>query len=64
MSQLQVGQRVQVDLLGMRLPHREEGAADCTIVALGPGVITVRLDGAGRAPSEVTVSPGRIERWR
>jgi hypothetical protein len=64
MSQLQIGQKVQVDLFGMRVPHREEGAAECTIVALGPGVITVRLDGAGRGPSEVTVSPGRIDRWR
>jgi hypothetical protein len=64
MSQLRVGQRVQVDLLGMRLPHQEDGAVDCTIVALGPGVVTVRLDGAGRGFSEVTVSPERIEGWR
>jgi hypothetical protein len=64
MSSLQVGQRVQVDLFGMRLPHREQGAAECTIVALDPGVITVRLDGSGRGTSEVTVSPGRIEHWR
>jgi hypothetical protein len=63
MSQLQVGQRVQVDLFGMRLPHRIEAAVECTIIALGPGVITVQLDGTGRGPSEVTVSPGRIERW-
>jgi hypothetical protein len=63
MSQLQVGQRVQVDLFGMRLPDREEAATECTIVALDPGVITVRLACSGPGPSEVTVSPGRIESW-
>jgi hypothetical protein len=63
MSHLQIGQRIQIDLFGMRLgdPHRWDAPAEGTVVGLAPGVITVRLEGYGGA-SEVTVSPGRIER--
>ena len=59
---LQMGQRVQIDLFGMRLPGvgpcvRAEG----TVVGLDPGVITVRLECECGHLSDVTVSPGRIE---
>lgn len=61
---LEIGQRIQLDLFGMRLPGRRspDSRAAGTVVGLGPGVITVLLD-AGEGPrSEVTVSLGRIER--
>jgi hypothetical protein len=61
MQSLKVGQVVRVDLSGLRpgsLP-REEEPIRATIVALDPGVITVRLM-FGHEPSEVTVSPGRV----
>jgi len=61
---LQIGQRIQLDLFGMRLtgPRRPDSRAEGTVVGLGPGVITVLLD-AGEGPaSEVTVSLGRVER--
>ena len=62
MSQLQIGQRVQIDLFGMRLGAlRWDAPAEETVVGLGPGVITVRLEREGGV-SEVTVGPGRIER--
>jgi hypothetical protein len=63
MSQLNIGQRVQIDLFGMRLGgrHSWDAPAEGTVVGLGPGVITVRLERDGGV-SEVTVSPGRIER--
>jgi hypothetical protein len=56
---IHVGQRVELDLVGLQvmgggLPH---GAG--TVVALDPGVITVRLDHA-RGASEVMVSHRRV----
>jgi hypothetical protein len=39
-----------------------DAPAEGTVVGLGPGVITVRLQHEDGALSEVTVSPGRIER--
>jgi hypothetical protein len=62
---LEIGQRIQVNLFGMRLAG---GAAtgdfpsEGTVVELGPGVVTVRLQREDGGHSEVTVSPGRIER--
>jgi hypothetical protein len=60
MQSLKVGQVVRVDLSGLRLGAVlvEEEPIRATIVALDPGVITVRV--LGREPSEVTVSPGRV----
>jgi hypothetical protein len=61
---LQIGQRIQVDLFGMRISGvlPPDGRAAGTVVDLGPGVIIVLLDGEGGACSEVTVSLGRVER--
>jgi len=61
---LEIGQRIQLDLFGMRLPgllSRDSRAAG-TVVGLGPGVITVLLDAGEEPGSEVTVSLGRVER--
>jgi hypothetical protein len=60
---LEIGQRVRLDLFGLRLPgpgdeHRGEG----TVIGLGPGIITVQVERADGALSEVTVSLGRVER--
>lgn len=61
MSQLQVGQRIAVDLFAMRVPGHADHEAEGTIVDLGPGVITVRVERAGHGPAEVTVSVGRVQ---
>jgi hypothetical protein len=61
MSSLHIGQTVNIDLFGLQLPGIGAGQsqAKATVVALGPGVITVRVDLIGR-PAEVTISPGRV----
>jgi hypothetical protein len=61
---LEIGQRIQLDLFGMRLPglRSRDSRAAGTVVGLGPGVITVLLDGVEGPESEVTVSLGRVER--
>jgi hypothetical protein len=61
MSSLHIGQTVNVDLFGLQLPGVSAGQsqAKATVVALGPGVITVRVDLIDR-PREVTISPGRV----
>jgi hypothetical protein len=64
MSSLEIGQRIQINLFGMRVAglRAADSPAQGTVVGLGPGVITVRLEREDGALSEVTVSPGRIER--
>ena len=64
MSHLEVGQRVHVDLIGMRLGGAGLAIprAAATVVALGPGVITVRLDLEEAAAAEITIGPGRLQR--
>jgi hypothetical protein len=61
---LEIGQRIQLDLFGMRMSglRSPDSRAAGTVVGLGPGVITVLLDEADGPPSEVTVSLGRVER--
>jgi hypothetical protein len=59
---LEVGQRIEINLLGMRLHGLPGGLAEGTVVALGPGVITVQLVRCDGGLTELTVSPGRIER--
>jgi hypothetical protein len=60
MLDIHIGEKIQVDLFGMRLPGKtREGATAATVVGLGPGVITVRLEELRGAP-EVTVGPGRV----
>jgi hypothetical protein len=60
---LQLGQKIQVDLYGMRFSGLPPGEsqAEGTVVQLEPGVIMVRLRRGDGAVSEVTVSPGRIQ---
>ena len=60
---LRIGQTVQIDLFGIRLPGLCPGESQQgTVVGLEPGVITVRVRRGDGSVSEVTVSPGRIER--
>lgn len=61
---LQIGQKVQIDLFGMRMGGLCPGQshAEGTVVQLEPGVITVRLRRRDGGVADVTVSPGRIER--
>jgi hypothetical protein len=63
-TSLELGERVQINLFGLRLAGRPAGDAPATgtVVGLGPGVITVRLQLESGSLSDVTVSPGRIER--
>jgi hypothetical protein len=60
-SSLEIGQRIEVDLFGLHTRGLPESGATGTVVALGPGVITIRLDGdtPGDSP-EVTVSQRRV----
>jgi hypothetical protein len=57
-----IGQRVEVDLFGLRVQGMLSGAtvASGTIVAMAWGTITVRLD--ANTPTEVTVGPARLLR--
>jgi hypothetical protein len=57
-----IGQRVEVDLFGLRVEGILDGAtvASGTIVAMHWGTITVRLD--SHAQPEVTVGPARLLR--
>jgi hypothetical protein len=61
---LELGQRIQVDLFGMRVAglHGAAAPVEVTVVGLAPGVVTVQLERDDGGLSEVTVSPGRIER--
>jgi hypothetical protein len=61
---LEIGQKVQIDLLGMRMRGLCPGQsqAEGTVVQLQPGVITVRLRRGDGGVADVTVGPGRIER--
>jgi hypothetical protein len=57
MRPTQIGQRVEVDLFGLRIvSDLPVGTASGTIVALAPGSITIQLDDHG----EVTVGPARV----
>ena len=57
--QAQIGDRVEVDLFGLRATgdFPRDSVAGGTIVAVAPGTITVRLDGR---PAEITVGPNRL----
>lgn len=61
---LQLGQKIQVDLFGMRLSGLPPGESQAvgTVVGLEPGVIMVRLRRSDGGVADVTVSPGRIQR--
>ena len=59
-----MGQRIQIDLFGMRVPGLggDGLCVEGTVIGLAPGVVTVQLAREDGGLSEVTVSPGRIER--
>jgi hypothetical protein len=62
MRPTQIGERVEVDLFGLRLGGElsDAGVASGTIVAVAPGTFVIRLDDHG----EVTVGPSRLlARW-
>jgi hypothetical protein len=61
MMLLQTGQRVSIDVSGLRLPGLGVAGtcADGVVVDVAPGVITVRLD-LEEGERLVTVSPQRI----
>lgn len=58
----EIGQKVEIDLFGLRVPGMDAGEEQAigTVVALGPGIITVRLETGRSHESEVTISPGRV----
>ena len=63
MPHLRPGQRIEIDLFGLGRP----GAAlttpepvPATITGLGPGILTVRLEGPLASLGEITVGAGRI----
>jgi hypothetical protein len=62
MSSLQIGQKVEIDVFGLRLSGfaGDENQVTGTIVEMGPGTITVRVEKGAAFASEVTVSPGRL----
>jgi hypothetical protein len=62
MRPIHIGQRVEIDLFGLQVGDggRVGPAGTGTVVALDPGVITVRLEHGLGAPSEVTVSQRRV----
>jgi hypothetical protein len=59
---LEVGQKIEIDIFGLHLPGLGSGEAQAmgTVVALGPGIITVQLELNERQSQEVTVSRGRV----
>ena len=59
---LEAGQRISVDVSGLRLPkiRPAEACADGVVVDVAPGVITVRLELGDGEQLDVTVSPYRI----
>jgi hypothetical protein len=62
MSFFRAGQRISIDVSGLRLPGTwpAEPCADGVVVDVAPGVITVRLELGGGEQLDVTVSPRRI----
>jgi hypothetical protein len=62
MSSFRIGQRIEIDLFGLRVSGLTPNGAEAsgTVVALYPGAITVRLRRAGGTPAEVTVSRRRV----
>jgi hypothetical protein len=59
---LEVGQKIEIDIFGLHMPGLGSGEeqATGTVVALGPGIITVQLEFNDRQHQEVTVSRGRV----
>jgi hypothetical protein len=64
MRPTKIGQRVEVDLFGLRPPDGATltavNVALGTVVGLAPGTITVRLDARPGLDAEVTVGPARL----
>jgi hypothetical protein len=64
MRATKIGQRVDVDLFGLRLPGGDSPwdavVASGIVVGIAPGSITVRLD--EHLEAEITVGPARLVR--
>lgn len=62
MVRFEIGQLVEVDLFGLQLSGAfiKDTRSVATVVGLGPGTISVRVQLEGRSSAEVTVSSGRI----
>ena len=60
MPSIGLSQRIEIDLFGLQVPGQSSFAASGTgtVVAVGSGVITVRLDSS--PGMEVTVSAHRV----
>jgi hypothetical protein len=61
MASLELGQRIEIDLFGMRVPGLRGSDLQATgvVVGLAPGTITVRLESPATIP-EISISPGRV----
>ena len=55
----EIGEKVEVDMFGLRVGQVQDAVVSGTIVELAPGSITVRLDDW---PTNVTVGPARLLR--
>lgn len=63
---LAVGQRIRIDLVGLRARGRAVGEAQATatVVALVPGAVVVRLSARRWCEAlDVTIGPARILSW-
>jgi hypothetical protein len=63
MGKLAKGQKVEVDVFGLGRPGATltpSGPVPAIITGLGPGIVTVRLEGALASFGEVTVGARRI----
>jgi hypothetical protein len=58
---LEVGQKIELDVFGLKVAGLRPGTdrASGTVVAVGPGTITVRVEG-GPDGNELTISPNRL----
>ena len=59
---LEVGQKIEIDVFGLNVPGLRSSDSEVmgTVVALGPGVITVQVEVNEFQWQEVTVSRGRL----
>jgi hypothetical protein len=60
MRPIQIGQRVEIDLIGLQAGSSGAPRAVGTVVALEPGAITVRMEGGPTRGNDVTVSARRV----
>ena len=60
--QVEIGELVEVDLFGLQVAGTfvSDARSVATVVGLGPGTISVRVQLEGLSAMELTVSSGRI----